>query len=120
MKQQKWLVGSVVLAATMGLAGIAGAQQPGGGGQGGQRPNFGNMTPEQRQQFFQQQREQQRQDWIRQAMTASGFTDKTVQDAVIAFMAAQDKASGPLQEQAHDLSALLIDPNATNEQIKTT
>ena len=77
------------------------------------------MTPEQRQQFFQQQQQQRRADWIRQVMTASGFADTTVQDAVIAFMAAQDKR-GPLQEQAHDLSALLIDPNSTNDQLKTS
>jgi hypothetical protein len=126
MKQQKWLIGPVVLGMTVGLAGIAGAQPgvgggPGGGGAaGGNRPDFRNMTPEQRQQFFQQQQQQRREDWIRQAMAASGFTDKTVQDAVTAFMAAQDKTSGPLQEQAHELSALLIDPNATNEQLKTT
>ena len=69
MKRQKWLVVPTALAACLGLADVMGAQpNPNNGPRGanspnqrqrpGQRAGFGNMTPEQRQQFMQQMREE--------------------------------------------------------------
>jgi hypothetical protein len=97
-----------------------------GQGQGQNRPggqNFQNMTPEQRQQFAEQRakrQEEEKAQWIRQAMASSTFTDKTLQDTVIAFISDQEKARKPLQEKAHALSTDLIKPETTDEAFKTS
>jgi hypothetical protein len=101
-----------------------GGQNNNGGnaGQGGNRSNFRDMTPEQRQQMqaeANKRRAQEQQTWLRQAMAASGANETAAQDAVIAFVEADEKARLALQEQARALSALLIDPATTDEQFKT-
>lgn len=104
-----------------------GAPMDGGPGQGGQnqggngRGNFQNMTPEQRQQLQAQmeaRRNTQRQEWLRQAMTASGLTDVVMQNAVINYMMAQEKSRVTLQDQARALSNSLIKPETEPETLK--
>ena len=75
-----------------------------------------NMTPEVRAQMdarmeqFRQQREQQRTDWVRQALTAAGYGDGALQDAVIAMMATDVTGLASLQEMERQLAAKLVDP----------
>ena len=114
----KLLVGTVLLGTALG----AQAQPGQGGGQfGGGRGNFGNMTPEMRQQMQAQmeaRRNTQRQEWLRQAMTASGVTDTVMQNSVINYMTAQEKTRVALQEQARTLSAALIKPETEDATLK--
>ena len=105
----------------LGLTLTANAQPGNGGNGGGNRPGQ-NMTPEQRQQWMERmetRRNQQRQDWLRQAMTGSGIADATVQTSVIDYMTAQEKSTTALQEQARALSALLIKPETPDAELKT-
>jgi hypothetical protein len=87
------------------------------------------MLPEQQRQFQQtlqgmppwlqdMARDQQRWSWIRQTFVSSGFVDTGVQDAVIAFMQAQDNARQPLRAMARALTTRLVNPAATDEQLK--
>ncbi|BCM94368.1 hypothetical protein IAD21_06275 [Abditibacteriota bacterium] len=86
------------------------------------QPLLQNMAPEQRQQLQQwlQTPEQQREAWIRQVAEASGFKDVKLQDDLIAFIEAQEKARTPLRAAAFALSKSLINPALTDEQLKTT
>lgn len=102
---------------------MGGGQGQGGQGQGGRGGGrgFGNMTPEQRQQMQAQmeaRRNTQRQEWLRQAMTASGVTEVVMQNSVINTMMAQEKTRVALQEQARTLSNALIKPETENETLK--
>lgn len=82
-----------------------------------------NMTPAQRQEAEQQQQERQVQReqakwvWVRQTLTAAGYTDAEVQSAVVSFMQAQEKARQPLQQQARALATGLIDLTTPNEKL---
>lgn len=84
-----------------------------------------NMTPQQRaqRQQRQQQREVQRQasewDWVRQTLAASGYKDAPMQNAVIAFMQAQERAREPLREQARTLAESLVNPAVPDAQLST-
>lgn len=82
----RWLL----LGATLATTGLALAQNG-----NGNRPNWGNMTPEQRQQMQaqrQQQQDQQREGQLRGAMTSIGEA-VPAQDAVVAFVKAQNAAA---------------------------
>lgn len=123
----KLVMGTLVMGTlVMGTALGAQAQDmPGGGGpgQGGGRPNFQNMTPEQRQQMqaqMEERRNTQRQEWLRQAMTASGLTDAVMQNAVINHMTAQEKTRVSLQEQARALSAMITNADTLDEKVLQT
>lgn len=112
----KVLAGPLVL----GLA-ISASAQPGGGG--GNRPNFQNMTPEERQTWMaqaEQRRTEERQGWLRQAMLASGVTDTTAQSAVIDYIASVDQSKTTLREMARALSASLVKTNTTDAEISTS
>jgi uncharacterized membrane protein YgcG len=115
----KTLAGTLVL----GLAMTAQAQPgAGGGGMGGGRQNFQDMTPEQRQAMMAQmetRRAEQRQTWLRQAMTASGVTDAATQTTVINYIVAQEKSKVALQAQARAISDLLLKPESTDAEVKT-
>ncbi len=102
-----------------GTALSAQAQQggPGGGGGGGNRPNWQNMTPEQRA-AMEERRNAARQQWLRQAMTASGVTDAAAQTIVIDYMMAQEKSKVSLQAMAVALSDTLSKPESTGDAIK--
>lgn len=113
------LIGHSSAWAQPGAGGNGGGGQGGRGGQGG---NWQNMTPEQMAQRMAQrqaQMQEARNTWVRQTFTATGFTDTAVQDAVIAFMASQDKARTTLQEQARALSTALVDPTTKDADLKT-
>lgn len=90
--------------------------------QGRTQPLLANLTPQQRQQIqgLLQTPEQKREAWVRQVMVASGFTGVELQDAVIAFMQAQEKVRAPLRTAASALSESLLNPALTDEQLKTT
>ncbi|HEX8552115.1 MAG TPA: hypothetical protein VF681_11250 [Abditibacteriaceae bacterium] len=111
-----WTTKTIATAFIIGSAVTAPAQQ---GGQGGNnRPNWQNMTPEQRQQM-EARRTEQRNLWLRQAMTGSGVTDAAAQTAIIDYMTEQEKTRVSLQEQARALSAVLVKPETPDAELKT-
>lgn len=75
-----------------------------------------NLTPEARAQMearmqqFRAEREKQRTDWVRQALTAAGYGDAALQDAVIAMMATDVTGLASLQELERQLAGKLVDP----------
>lgn len=98
-----------------------------------------NMTPEQRAQFQQRMQERQqnggaggdagggrgaqnaelRMDWVRQTLTASGYTDAQMQNSIVEFMQAQEKARQPLREQAVALTVLLVNPETKDADLQS-
>lgn len=56
---------------------------------------------------------------VRQQLQASGFTDKALQDAVIDFMQAQEKARGPLRDKAREVGAAIRNNATTDTQMAT-
>ncbi len=104
----------VAIGASAFMSGRAVAQPPAGGGQGqnppnlnpgggGNRPDFRTMTPEQRQQFFDQQRAGMQERMLRGILDRSGFNNTTQQDDIVAFSKEQDKATESLQTMAEKL-----------------
>lgn len=116
IKPRNWMASSLALALALcaGAPGVAQALDappapaaPGAPGAGGAAPNpdlrtrqterraereremqrFMNMTPEERQQWMQQRRE----EGLRTLMERSGVTDKTTQDAIIEWMRTEEK-----------------------------
>lgn len=86
-----------------------------------------NLTPAQRQDLIErlqqgkgagaaQEPEQSVEDAQRALLNSGGITDRTVQDAIIAFVAEQNKAREPLSAQARKLSSALADPATTGDQ----
>jgi hypothetical protein len=73
------------------------------GGNGGNRPDFRNMTPEQRQQFFQQQWAAMQERNIRRTLERAGFTNQQLEDTVVAFDAYQEEGTAPLRAMAEKL-----------------
>lgn len=117
------MVGPLALGLALGVSGVAQAQ-PGGNaplGQnppntnGGNRPNWRNMTPEQREAMMVQMRE----GAIRQGLTQLGFPQAETQDALVEFVNTQEAATRPLQEKQRALMTALVTPEATNEQVTT-
>ena len=130
MKQQKWI--AAPLALTLCLAGAAHSQPniaaPGAGQNpqnwqqgpgGGNRPDFGAMTPEQRTAFFQQMRNQMKERMIRGMMDNAAFTAKPMQDAVVAFAKTQDDAAISLQEKSRKLVEAVSTKGTPDAQIAT-
>ena len=76
-------------------------QNPGGGN--GNRPDFRNMTPEQRQQFFEQQRAMMQERMLRGVMGMVGANSTAQQDAAVLYSKAQNAANESLQEMADKL-----------------
>ena len=52
---------------------------------------------------------------MRSTLVASGYSDATLQNAIIAFMQAQEKARQPLLDQARNLTVNLIKPETAND-----
>lgn len=122
MKNNKWLAGPVVLGLTMAMSGVALYAQPanppeGGNNQpgGANRPDFRNMTPEQRQQWMRRMQEQR----IRGALTPAGFTDAALQDAVIAFVNEQETATQELQRKERELGRVAREGGMADAQLAT-
>ncbi|HEX8833587.1 MAG TPA: hypothetical protein VF719_05270 [Abditibacteriaceae bacterium] len=119
--RSQWAMMAVAGAFVTG--GTLGAQAQQGGGNGGNnRPDWQNMTPEQRQQMQaqgEQRRNEQRQAWLRQAMTGSGLTDVAAQTAVIEHMTAREKSQEALRAQALALSKLLTTPGTADAELQT-
>jgi hypothetical protein len=84
---------------------LQGMMGGGRGGQGGQGMGGQNAAS--------------REERQRQLMTNAGITDQATQDAIVAFVAAQEVARRPLLEMARNLSLTLNNPNATAEQTTT-
>lgn len=116
----KWLVGTVAVALAAGAPRIAQAQ-PGanggnggnGGGNGGGRPNWQNMTPEQRQQMMQGFMENR----VRQQLTGAGFADKAVQDPIVTYWKAQDTARQNIRDKQQQLAQALNNPATSNDEV---
>lgn len=77
------------------------------------------MTPAERGAALEAAREEEKANWIRQTLTAARYTDVELQNAVVEFMQAQEKARVPLRAAAFNLTPRIIDPAATDEQLKT-
>jgi hypothetical protein len=84
------------------------------GGNKGERPDFRNMTPEQRQQFEQKREEEN----VRRALKRAGYTDAKVQDAVVAFAAEQNKDESASKDKVRELSKAVRD-GASDSEIAT-
>jgi hypothetical protein len=118
--QSKWLVGPLAVGLTLGAAGVLCAQpdpnnQPMGDNppapQGGNRPNSRNMTSDQRKQWeeqTQQRNQMMREQGVRAVLNQYGFGDKALQDAVVAYVKAQDLASAPLGEDSRKLQGAMV------------
>ena len=126
MKQSKqWLSKAIVTVVATGLIGHGVRAQPGpangGDATGGGNANGGgngggqNLTPEQRQQAMEQRRDES----LHSNLTTAGFTDKTLQDAVVAYVDAYEKAKQPLRDQGAKVVAALRDKAATDAQLTT-
>lgn len=109
MKKQQWLAGPLVLACSLGLAGVTVAQP--GGNNGGNRPDFQNMTPEQRQQFFAQAQERR----LREQLTQAGFTEAAIQDPIVAFSKALETVRTPLRDKSNKLRDAVANKTADAE-----
>lgn len=113
-----------VLALALTAMGVAHAQPPANNGAGAQNPpnqNPGgggrpNFTPAQIQQMQEQMR-QRRELELRSLLTAAGFTDTTVQDAIVAYSSAKEKASQALQVKARQLNQALRGTTVTDTQL---
>lgn len=105
MKQKSTRQIAVLGALALGLAGAAVQAQPGGnqGGQGGGRPDWQNMTPEQRTQMMQQFQEQR----TRGTLQCYGVNDTKIQDTVVAYTKAQDASRQSIAEQARKVTEAL-------------
>ena len=106
----KWFAGSMAVA--MAFAPTLAQAQGQGGGQGGGRPDFRNMTPEQRQQFMQQRME----EGVRQQLTAAGVV-KEVQDPIVEAWKAQQTARQDIAAKARELAQGLRPNGATDEEL---
>lgn len=118
-KIARMMAGPLALGLALGIAGVAQAQPGGGAPMGQNPPNWqqgGNRpTPEQMQQFQAQRTERV----IRQGLPALGFTDATLQDALIEFVNTQAAATGPLQQKQLAILQALANKETTDEQITT-
>ncbi|PQV63089.1 hypothetical protein B1R32_11666 [Abditibacterium utsteinense] len=119
----KIVVGTLVFGAAWGAQAQQdqGGMGQGGPGQGGRR-NFQNMTPADRQALqaqMEERRNTQRQEWLRQAITASGVTDVVAQNSILNLMTAQEKSKVALQQQARALATLLTQPETSDVTLKT-
>jgi hypothetical protein len=85
------------------------------GGAPGDRPDFRNMTPEEREQAMQRMRSQ----GTRNALQRAGVTDAATQDAILSYTEAQDKARQPLRDQSRKIADMLQDATATDAQVAT-
>lgn len=80
----------------------------------GNRPDWRNMTPAQREAMQAQMRER----FIRQGLTQMGFAQADIQDALIEFIAAQDAATRPLQDKSRALLQAMMNKESTEQQIE--
>lgn len=120
----KWIAGPLIVGlTTVGIAGVLFAQPDAGdmgkgenpqadgrGGRGGNRPDFRNMTAAQREEMktkFDAMRKERRAEGLRNTLAEAGFTDKAVQDAVIAFANGQDEERDDSREKVQALSQAL-------------
>lgn len=108
--------GALLLSCGLGLTSTAMAQQGGGGPP--------QITEEQRQQWEERARQRQEQaekakwEWVKQTFLASGFTDAAMHEAFVGYLQEREKSVKTLQEQARELTGLLIAPEPTNEEVK--
>jgi hypothetical protein len=73
---------------------------------------------QQTQTWLQTRLQQQRWNWVRQTLDASGFTDKTLQEAIVGYMENQEQVYRPLRARARDLAFLLLQPATPEEDVK--
>lgn len=120
-------IGTIAVAAALGLAGAVQAQpNPGDANKGdnppnwpqgnNQRGNWQNMTPEQRQQMMAQMQEQR----TRRLLTGAGFTDAATQDPIVAFANEQEKARQPLRDRFMKLAQALRANAATDAELSAS
>jgi len=120
---RKWIAGPLIVGlSTVGAVGVLFAQPDGndvgkgdnpradGRGARGNRPDFGNMTPAQREEMktkFDAMRKERREEGLRNTLTEAGFADKALQDAVIVFANGQDAERNDSREKVRALSQAL-------------
>ena len=127
MTRKKQFSRLILLAGGALLSAASVQAQPGGfggfgGGQGGppgmnQRADFRNLTMEQRQEMQEKLRDAMRELSLRMTLNNAGIADKTVQDTIIAFAAAQAEGAQVLRDKNRDLQMALNDNANPNTQI---
>jgi len=125
MTARKWLVMPLVMGLSVGLMGAASQAQPGGDAKaenppaapvppgGNNRPDWRNMTPEQRQKMQQERQER----GLRRGLSRAGFEDKALQDAIVAYSQEQSKARRLLQDQLRKIMEAMQDKAITDAQM---
>ena len=118
MKHSRWTAGAIAAGVVMTTTGVALRAQPNRDDapkmdharrdDGG--PGFRAMTPEQRQ--------EERASHLREMLTDAGFTNQTMQDAIVAFANEQQEAHRALQDKARQINDALRD-DANNAQLAT-
>ena len=109
MKKQQIIGVALVLACSLGAV-ETGNAQPGGNN----RPDFRNMTPEQRQQAMEQFQERR----LREQLTQAGFTEAAIQDPIVVFSKSLDSARTPLRDKTTKLREAVA--NKTGDADVTT
>jgi len=123
MTGYKWFGMPAVMGLATGLMGANLQAQPGADPKGdnppipqqggGNRPNWRNMTPAQRE----QQAALQRERTLRRTLNQGGFTDKVLQDTILAFAKDQDKAGQLLRDQPRKINEALQNEATTDQQL---
>ncbi len=115
---RKQLKGLLIAGAALTVTATASHAQGNFGGRGGEdKPDYRQFTQEQRQMLADQVRDFTREQTIRLMMSNAGFTEKAVQDEVIAFAKEQNNATEKLGEQNRKMLDGLRDQNASAAQI---
>ena len=115
---RKQLKGLLIAGAALTITATASHAQGNFGGRGGEdKPDYRQFTQEQRQMLADQVRDFTREQTIRLMMSNAGFTEKAVQDEVIAFAKEQNNATEKLGEQNRKMLDGLRDQNASAAQI---
>ena len=110
--KQNWLPGLLTLGITIGASGTAVHAQPAANAPGGdqaeaQRPDFRNLTRDQREELMNRVQDFVREQTMRMMLENAGFTDKALQDNVINFANQQDQANEALREQSRKINEAL-------------
>ena len=114
---RKQLKGLLIAGAALAVTATASHAQGNFGGRGEDKPDYRQLTQEQREMLAEQVRDFAREQTIRLMMSNAGFTEKAVQDEVIAFAKVQNNATEKLSEQNRKMFDGLREQNAPAAQL---
>jgi hypothetical protein len=108
MKQQKWILGPLAVACTLGVANMGLAQTRPNIPRDNDRPDFRSMTPEQRRQRMEQFMEQR----LRDELTHAGFAQKAMQDPIVQFATTRETQRRTVRDKAGKLRAAVANKSS--------